>query len=143
MDVAEYNQEKSILVVDDSKDNLYLMQLILENQGYKVGIADSGEMALNQVESYQPDLIFLDVMMPKMDGYEVVHQLRKDQNLPSIPIYFVTADKYTDYDEAIAAGANGIIYKPIEIDELLSEVAHTLATADNNSTNQSSKLFNK
>ena len=129
MDVTQYKQEKWILVVDDSTDNLYLMQLILENQGYRVGTADSGKIALDRVKSCQPDLIFLDVMMPKMDGYEVVHQLREDDNLPSIPIYFVTADKCTDYEQAIAAGANGIIYKPIEIDELLSQVAHTLAAS--------------
>ena len=129
MDVTQHKQEKCILVVDDSTDNLYLMQLILENQGYRVGTADSGKIALDRVKSCQPDLIFLDVMMPKMDGYEVVHQLREDDNLPSIPIYFVTADKCTEYEQAIAAGANGIIYKPIEIDELLSQVAHTLAAS--------------
>ncbi len=129
MGVTQYKQEKCILVVDDSTDNLYLMQLILENQGYRVGTADSGEIALDRVKRCQPDLIFLDVMMPKMDGYEVVQQLREDANLPLIPIYFVTADKCTDYDQAIAAGANGIIYKPIEIDELLSQVSHTLAAS--------------
>ncbi|HEY9772051.1 MAG TPA: response regulator [Coleofasciculaceae cyanobacterium] len=129
MGVTRYKQEKCILVVDDSTDNLYLMQLILENQGYRVKTADSGEIALDRVKSYQPDLIFLDVMMPKMDGYEVVQQLREDDNLPLIPIYFVTADKCTDYDRAIAAGANGIIYKPIEIDELLSQVARTLTAS--------------
>lgn len=127
MNVTQYKQEKCILVVDDSTDNLYLMQLILENQGYRVGTADSGRIALDRVKRYQPDLIFLDVMMPKMDGYEVVQQLREDVSLPLIPIYFVTADKCTDYDQAIAAGANGIIYKPIEIDDLLSQVANTLA----------------
>ncbi|MGF1589844.1 MAG: response regulator [Pleurocapsa sp.] len=133
MSLAKYKQvnkqEKCILVVDDSTDNLYLMQLILENQGYKVGTADSGKIALERVKKCQPDLIFLDVMMPTMNGYEVVHQLREDQNLPLIPIYFVTADKYTNYQEAIAAGANGVIYKPIEIDQLLSQVAHTLGAS--------------
>lgn len=61
-----------------------------------------------------------------MDGYEVVYQLREDESLPFIPVFLVTADRYTSWREAIAAGANGVIHKPIDINELLSEVEQTL-----------------
>lgn len=59
-----YKKKESILVVNDSKDNLYLMQFILETQGYKVGLADNGEEALKKIKSSHPDLILLDIMMP-------------------------------------------------------------------------------
>jgi CheY-like chemotaxis protein len=123
------NQKKEyILVIDDSIDNLYLLQFILESQGYTVGLADSGKEALEKIKGCQPDLILLDVMMPHMDGYEVIHCLREDENLPFIPVFFVTADQYTDKNKAIAAGANGLIYKPIDIDALLLEVERSLQT---------------
>lgn len=119
-------KNESILVVDDSPDNLYLMQFVLESQGYKVGLANNGREALRKISGYQPDLILLDLMMPQMSGYEFINHLREDKNLSSIPVFLVTADKYTEDDDAIAAGANGVIHKPIDINELLSEVAKSL-----------------
>ena len=129
MVTVQNRKKESILVVDDSEDNLYLMQLILEIQGYRVYIANNGQDALKRSVEYHPNLILLDVMMPQMDGYEVINQLRQDLSLSSIPVYLVTADKYISTDEAIAAGADGLIYKPIEIDELLSQVELTLGTS--------------
>lgn len=126
MTLAQNSKQECILIVDDSTDNLYLMQFILETQGYKVGLANSGEQALEQVKIDHPDLILLDVMMPQMNGYEVVERLRKDKDLQSIPVFLVTADKYISNNKAIAAGANGLIYKPIDIEQLLSTVAQTL-----------------
>jgi CheY-like chemotaxis protein len=112
-----------ILVVDDCEDNLYLMQLILENQGYKVEVAYNGKQALNKIKQERPKLVLLDLMMPQMNGYEMMSYLRNNQSLSSIPVVFVTANKYIGAQEATAAGAKGIIYKPIDIDILLSEVA--------------------
>ena len=115
-----------ILVVDDSEDNLYLMQFILESQGYKVCLADNGKDAIKKLRGCHHDLILLDVMMPNMNGYEVISRLREDENLFSITIYLVTADKYIGLPEAIAAGANGLIHKPIDIDKLLPEIEQAL-----------------
>lgn len=129
MVTVQNRRKESILVVDDSEDNLYLMQLILEIQGYRVYIANNGQDALKSSVEYHPNLILLDVMMPQMDGYEVINQLRQNISLSSIPVYLVTADKYISRGEAIAAGADGLIYKPIEIDELLSQVELTLGTS--------------
>ena len=122
-------RKECILVVDDSADNLSLMKLILESEGYKVGTANSGQEALQKIEEYRPNLVLLDIMMPKMNGYEVIYRLRQDKNLPFIPVYFVTADKYTDKNKAIAAGADGLIYKPVDLHELLLEVEKTIKTS--------------
>lgn len=111
-----------ILVVDDCQDNLFLMQLILENQGYQVEVANSGSEALCKINCRRFDLILLDLMMPKMNGYEVIEHLRNNR-LSFIPVFLVTANKYVTRKQSIAAGANGIIYKPIDINILLSEIA--------------------
>lgn len=135
MNVTGDRHENCILVVDDSVDNLYLMQFILENQGYKVSLADSGKKALEIVRKNHPDLILLDLMMPQMDGYEVVHRLREDENVPEIPVFLVTANKYVSRYEAIAAGADGLIYKPININKFLSKVEQILETKNNSNLN--------
>ena len=114
--------KECILVVDDCQDNLFLMQLILENQGYQVEMANSGAEALHKLNCQRFDLVLLDLMMPKMNGYEVINYLR-DRNLPFIPVFLVTANKYVSRKQAIAAGANGIIYKPIDINILTSRIA--------------------
>ena len=114
-----------ILVVDDCQDNLFLMQLILENQDYQVEIADSGAEALRKMNCQKFDLILLDLMMPQMNGYEVIKYIRND-NLPFVPIFLVTANNYVTIQQAVTAGANGVIYKPLDINILLSEVAKVL-----------------
>lgn len=131
MQIMPDKKAECILVVDDSPDNLQLLQFILEDRGYRVGLADNGEEALEKAKQCHPDLILLDVMMPQMNGYEVVHQLRENHNLESIPVFFVTADLYIDQKKAIAAGANGLIHKPIDIEELLSEVELVFNSREN------------
>ena len=116
-----------ILVVDDCQDNLFLMQLILENQGYLVEVANSGTEAIRKINSQRFDLIMLDLMMPNMNGYEVM-QYMGNLNLLFVPVFLVTANKYVTRKQAIAAGANGIIYKPIDIKTLLSEIATVFNT---------------
>ena len=117
--------KECILVVDDCQDNLFLMQLILENQGYQVEIANSGAEAISKIDRQRFDLILLDLMMPRMNGYEVMKYLRNN-NLSFIPIFLVTANNYVTRKQAIAAGANGIVYKPIDINILTSKVAKVL-----------------
>ena len=111
-----------ILVVDDCQDNLFLMQLILENQGYLVELADSGIEAIRKINYQKFDLILLDLMMPNMNGYEVI-QYMGNLNLPFVPVFLVTANKYVTRKQAVAAGANGIIYKPVDISILTTEIA--------------------
>ena len=80
-----------ILVVDDSPDNLFLVQTILEEEGYEITLAEDGRSALAQIEQSPPDLVLLDVMMPEMDGFEVTKRIRENPKLPFMPILLITA----------------------------------------------------
>ena len=80
-----------ILVVDDNPANVEILQMRLEAQGYEIKTATDGEEALTAVREHKPDLILLDVMMPKLDGIEVCRRLRADPALPFVPIILVTA----------------------------------------------------
>lgn len=111
-----------ILVVDDLPDNYFLLQTVLENEGYEVEIADNGRTALNQITAKPPDLVLLDVMMPEMNGFEVTRRIRQNSSLPFIPVLLVTG-----YSEPIPAdgfdvGADGFIRKPIDFDHLLNRI---------------------
>ncbi len=78
-------------MVDDSLNNLLLLELILSRKGYKVEAASSGQLALDSVDLAQPDLILLDIMMPDMDGYEVCTRLKASASTRGIPIIFLSA----------------------------------------------------
>lgn len=111
-----------ILVVDDLSDNLFLLQTILEAEGYEVDTADNGNLALAKVEDSPPDLILMDVMMPDMNGYEVTQQIRQNSSIPFIPILLVTAHEDANDIQGLALGANDFIRKPIEFDKLLARI---------------------
>jgi CheY-like chemotaxis protein len=121
-----------ILVVDDISDNVFLLQTVLEAEGYEVETADSGSSALAKVEACPPDLILLDVMMPDMSGYEVVRQIRQNQQIPFMPILLVTAHQYASDIQGLALGANDFIRKPIEFDNLLARIQAFLHFRQNN-----------
>src|SRR6185312_13240182 len=80
-----------ILVVDDVPDNVEILQMRLEAQGYEVATAGDGVEALERARELVPDLVLLDIMMPKMDGIAAVRQLKADASLPFIPVILVTA----------------------------------------------------
>jgi CheY-like chemotaxis protein len=111
-----------ILVVDDLSDNLFLLQTVLEAEGYEVDTANDGNSALAKVEDSPPDLILMDVMMPDMNGYEVTQQIRQNSSIPFIPILLVTAHENANDIQGLALGANDFIRKPIEFDKLLARI---------------------
>ena len=111
-----------ILVVDDSPDNVFLIQAILEEEGYKISTAADGRSALAQLEQELPDLVLLDVMMPGMDGYEVTQRIRAMTSLPFIPILLITAYDQPSVAQGLDTGADDFIRKPVEVDELLARV---------------------
>lgn len=115
-----------ILAVDDIPDNLLLVQLALEQEGYQVVLAHNGETALKQIKQAPPSLILLDVMMPGMDGYEVTRRIRQDKNIPFIPILLVTAREESSLVEGLDAGADEFVRKPFQIDELQARVRSML-----------------
>ena len=113
--------EKTILVVDDDKNTRLYLKTILESNGYTVATAENGEDALSVMEREHIDLTVVDIMMPKMDGYEFTRSLREcDSNLP---IFMISAkqlpiDKHKGFD----AGIDDYMTKPIEKDEFLCRV---------------------
>ncbi len=114
-----------ILVVDDQLTNLALLDTILEEAGYDVLLAKSGEMAFDIAIQYSPDLILLDVTMPGWDGYETCRRIKSQQELENIPILFLSAlDSKEHKLEAFRAGGVDYVSKPFQQEELLARV-HT------------------
>ncbi|QHG19010.1 MULTISPECIES: hybrid sensor histidine kinase/response regulator [unclassified Nostoc] len=126
MSVVENNKIYRILAVDDTRDNLILVQAILESEGYEIDLASDGIKALRQVEKSPPDLILLDVMMPGMDGYEVTRRIRNNPAISYIPILLITAFHESSVVEGLDAGADDFIRKPFDTDELLARVRSLL-----------------
>jgi two-component system cell cycle response regulator len=123
----EHKEKKRILVVDDHEDNIELLRARLEARGYEVIGASDGQAALDEVAKVTPDLILLDVMMPKMDGMEVVRRLKANPDLPFIPVIMQTAlDSTENKVEGLGAGADDYITKPINFAELEARVTALL-----------------
>src|SRR5690348_17222771 len=114
---------KKILAVDDERHIVRLVQVNLERQGYDVVTAFDGKEALEKVESESPDLIVLDVMMPYMDGFEVLQNLKKNPNTRDIPVIMLTA-KAQDADvfRGWQSGVDCYLTKPFNPMELISFV---------------------
>lgn len=115
-----------ILVVDDLPDNCFLIQALLQEEGYQIDTVNSGSDALAYVEASPPDLLLLDVMMPGMDGYEVTRRIRRNENLPFMPILLITAHDQPSVAQGLDIGADEFIRKPVEVDELVARVRSLL-----------------
>jgi adenylate cyclase len=104
-----------ILVVDDVADNVEILQMRLESQGYEVATAADGIEALDKTRRLLPDLMLLDIMMPKMDGTAVVKDLKADTSLPFIPVILVTAKADgADVIAGLESGGDDYITKPVD-----------------------------
>ena len=113
------NNKQIILAVDDDEDNLLLLTEVLEPLNCLVMTATHGQTALLLAQAYQPDLILLDVMLPDVNGIEVVQCLRQDQETAKIPVVAVTAlAREEDRDRLILAGCNNYISKPYLLEDL-------------------------
>ena len=117
----------TILVVDDEQDLLDLIEYNLKKEGYKVLKAENGLEALEVAKEHNPDLVLLDIMMPKMDGLEVCDKMRSDPDLQHIPIIFLTArsDEKTEV-EGLDTGADDYVTKPISTTKLISRIRAVL-----------------
>ena len=123
MPCIDVTRPPKILVVDDQPVNITLMQKKLENERMTVVTARSGADALEMVAIEPPDLILLDVMMPGMDGLEVCHRLKSNDETRAIPIIFLTARNSREgMFEGLAAGAADYITKPVDLDETVARV---------------------
>lgn len=116
----------SILIADDNDDLLLLLRLTLESDGYNVVEAENGQEALDLSARVHPKLMLLDVMMPDLDGLEVTKRIRSNSELSEVPVLLVSADHEITEQEVNQSGADGIIYKPYQLDQLLNQVQETL-----------------
>jgi two-component system cell cycle sensor histidine kinase/response regulator CckA len=116
-----------VLVVDDEEQNRMLLRDPLEARGYEIEEAEDGMQALQKIAARPPDTILLDVMMPKMDGFEVCRRLRKEARTMHLPILMVTAlSERADRLMGIQAGANDFLNKPIDIQDVLLRVRNAV-----------------
>lgn len=115
--------QKKILLIDDEFDLVETVRFPLEMEGYKVLVSYNGEDGLNRARSENPDLIILDLMLPKLDGYKVCRLLKFDERYKHIPIIMLTA-KTQEKDKILGkeTGANEYLTKPFEIDELINKI---------------------
>lgn len=119
--------KQTILVVDDEKDLLDLIEYNLRKEGFNVLKAENGEQGIDIAKEARPDLVLLDIMMPKMTGLEVCDIMRADKDLSNIPIIFLTArsDEKTEV-EGLDKGADDYITKPISTTKLISRIKAVL-----------------
>jgi len=119
-----------VLVVDDEEDLLSLLDYNLTQEGFQVALARDGVEAIEQAHEHEPDLIILDIMMPKMDGIEVCEKLRKDARLRTIPIMMLTArDSEEDQVEGLDVGADIYLSKPVSVSVIVSQTEALLRSA--------------
>ena len=114
---------KKILYIEDNEQNLYLVAVLLERHGYQVCSATDGLQGIAMAAEERPDLILLDIQLPKMDGHTVARHLRSNPDLAAIPIVAVTSYAMAgDREKALAAGCNGYIEKPINPDTFMQQM---------------------
>ena len=123
-------ERKKILLVDDSNTILMMEKLILSNGPYELITANNGEEAVRKATEHQPDLILLDVIMPKMGGFEACRLIRSGSSTKSIPIIMVTTrGEAANVEAGWANGCNDYVTKPINSAELLAKVRDLLGMA--------------
>jgi len=123
--------KQTILVVDDEQDLLDLIEYNLKKEGYNVLKAENGVQGLEMAKEHSPNLVLLDIMMPKMDGIQVCEKMRSNPDLKSIPVIFLTArsDEKTEV-EGLNTGADDFVTKPISTTKLLSRIKAVLRRYD-------------
>jgi two-component system alkaline phosphatase synthesis response regulator PhoP len=128
-DRKETRKMPRILAVDDEPNIVRLMQVTLERQGYRVETANNGAQALAKIRASRPDLLVSDVMMPEMDGFELLSNIRRDTSLNDLPVIMLTAKTQdSNVMEGYARGADMYLTKPFNPMELIQFVKRILAS---------------
>ncbi len=138
--VSEMVATSKILIADDNLQNCELLDAYLAEESYEIAMAHDGRETLKKVAEFHPDLILLDIMMPKVSGYEVCKQLRADASTRDIPVLMVTAlAEMGDIERAVQAGADDFLTKPVNRLELTTRVKSLLRVR--HLTNQRDRLL--
>lgn len=117
----------SILIVDDSETNLVLLTAVLEEGGWEVQAADSAANAMEKLKTSVPELILLDLLMPRIDGYQMLDKLKSDERLRQIPVIVISAVNDPDTrKKCLSKGAVDYMPKPVIIQEVLDKVRNIL-----------------
>ncbi len=120
--------KKKILLIEDEQDIITALRLRLESNGYAVVSAGDGADGLGKARTENPDLIILDIMLPKLDGYKIARMLKFDEKFSKIPIIMLTAKvQQGDIQRGKEAGADAYVTKPFKAEELLAEIKKLLA----------------
>jgi len=123
--------KKKVLVIDDENDILLIIKSALHEEGYDVATANNGYDGLALAEDASPDLIILDIMMPEMDGFEVLQQLKENEKTAQIPVVILTGLSSKDkIREALNKGIDYYIVKPFEYQDLVSKVKIAIDDAE-------------
>ena len=117
----------TVLAVDDVPLNLILVEKILQRYNFKVKKANGGQEALDMIAAEKPSLVLLDLMMPNVDGFDVLAALSKSEETSNIPVVILSALNYeSDIEKALSNGAKDFVTKPILMDKLLNCILRTL-----------------
>lgn len=119
-----------ILIADDEQNIVISLEFLMKREGFEVSIAVDGEEAVDRIRSDKPDLVLLDVMMPKKSGFEVCQEVKADPDLSSVKILMLTAKgRDTEVAKGLALGADAYMTKPFSTKELVEKVRSMLAEA--------------
>jgi two-component system, OmpR family, alkaline phosphatase synthesis response regulator PhoP len=125
--MSEQGRRPRVLIADDNPQGVELLEAYLSECDYDIATVADGEQTLQQVKSWQPDLILLDIMMPKLSGFEVCKRLRANPATSDIAVLMITAlDQPSDIDRAVEAGTNDFVTKPINKTDLLLRIRAAL-----------------
>ncbi|HBR97129.1 MAG TPA: two-component system response regulator [Gammaproteobacteria bacterium] len=115
--------DKKILIVDDEPNILLSLDFIIQKAGYQAQTAADGEEALEQIKQWQPDLVLLDVNMPKLDGFEVCQIVRENPALSAVKIIMLTAKgRQVEREKGLALGADDYVSKPFSTQEIIKKI---------------------
>lgn len=121
----------SILIADDEPNIVLSLEFVLQEEGYRVRVARDGQEALDAVEAELPDLLLLDVMLPRVSGFEVCQRIRGDERWKHLRVVMLSAKgREVEVHKGLALGADAYVTKPFALQDLLAELARQLQQRD-------------